>query len=215
MSSSTADREAIIAAYDALDAAAERVVGLDCEALTTKEWLALLARCEKVHRRIPAAEHPMINCLGRQATAEELGGKLSHAIAEATLITRAEASRRIKEAADLGPRHALTGEPLEPVLAATAAAQREGALGTGQVAVIRKFRRSRRTASSLPLSTAAMTLGSASWSYGASCPMNGRSGTAWTATQIRCSISCGLETGTGPGVSFPSPQKPAHSGFQR
>ncbi|MFW3115019.1 hypothetical protein MHAE_14774, partial [Mycobacterium haemophilum DSM 44634] len=33
----------------------------------------------------------------------------------------------------------MTGEPLPPVLAATAAAQRQGKLGAGQVAVIRKF----------------------------------------------------------------------------
>ncbi|WP_142281893.1 DUF222 domain-containing protein, partial [Mycobacterium sp. IEC1808] len=134
-SSSVGDREAITAAFDALDVAMDTVVGLDCEALTTTEWLALLARCEKVRRRLPAVEHPMINCLARQATAEELGGKLSHAIAEAALITRAEASRRVNEAADLGPRHGLTGERLAPVLAATAAAQRAGELGTGQVAV--------------------------------------------------------------------------------
>jgi hypothetical protein len=107
--------------------------------LTTPEHLALLERFEKMRRRIPALEHPVINAVARQATTEELGGKLSHAVAEATLITRAEASRRIKEAADLGPRHGLTGEPLAPVLAATAAAQREGKLGSGQVAVIRKF----------------------------------------------------------------------------
>jgi hypothetical protein len=88
---------------------------------------------------LPAIEHPLINNLARQATAEELGGKLSHAIAEWTLTSRAEASRRIKEAADLGSRRGLTGEPLAPMLATTAAAQREGKLGSGQVAVIRKF----------------------------------------------------------------------------
>ena len=54
-------------------------------------------------------------------------------------ITRAEASRRIHEAADLGERRALNGEPLEPVLAATAQAQRNGDLGAGHVAVIRSF----------------------------------------------------------------------------
>jgi hypothetical protein len=81
----------------------------------------------------------VINSLDRQATPAELGGNLAHAIAEWTLISRAEASRRVKEAADLGPRHALTGEPLAPVLAATAAAQRQGTLGAGQVAVIRRF----------------------------------------------------------------------------
>ncbi|MCA2246151.1 DUF222 domain-containing protein, partial [Mycobacterium sp. WUMAC-067] len=50
-----------------------------------------------------------------------------------------EAGRRVTEAADLGPRHGLTGEPLPPVLAATAAAQARGELGAGHIAVIRRF----------------------------------------------------------------------------
>ncbi|OBI45549.1 HNH endonuclease signature motif containing protein [Mycobacterium sp. E796] len=139
MSSGSGDREALSAALDRWDADFETVAAFDCEALTTREHLALLERFERMRRRIPSLEHPIINSVARQATAEELGGKLSHAIAEATLITRAEASRRISEAAELGPRHGLTGERLAPVLPATAAAQREGSLGTGQVAVIRKF----------------------------------------------------------------------------
>jgi hypothetical protein len=60
-------------------------------------------------------------------------------LANRLLITRGEAPRRIHEAADLGPRHALTGEPLEPVLPATAEAQRSGGIGAGQVAVVRNF----------------------------------------------------------------------------
>jgi hypothetical protein len=138
-STEVVDREAITAAFDNLDAALDGVLGLDFDALTTPERLALLERCERVRRRLPAVEHGLINQLARQATPEELGGKLSHALAEWTLISRAEAARRIREAADLGPRHALTGEALPPVLAATAAAQREGTLGSGQVAVIRRF----------------------------------------------------------------------------
>jgi Domain of unknown function (DUF222) len=114
-------------------------VRIELEALTTPERLALLERCARIRRRLPAVEHPLINQVARQATPVELGGKLWHAIAEWTLTSRAEASRRIHEAADLGPRHALTGQPLAPVLAATAAAQHDGKLGTGQVAVIRRF----------------------------------------------------------------------------
>ncbi|BBX61430.1 hypothetical protein MSAS_06040 [Mycobacterium saskatchewanense] len=133
------DREAITAAFDALDAAMDRVADLDFDTLTTPEWFAFLERCERVRRRLPVPEHQLINNLGRQATAEELGGKLSHAIAERTLISRSEAARRIKEAGDLGPRRGLTGEPLPPVLAGAAAAQRAGELGAGQIAVIRKF----------------------------------------------------------------------------
>ncbi len=138
-SSGVVGREALSAAFDTIEAALDQAVGVDCDAFATRDLLDLLERCERVRRRIPAVEHPLINNLARQAAAEELGGKLSHAIAEATLISRAEAGRRIKAAADLGPRRGLTGEPMEPVLAHTAAAQREGALGPAQVAVIRKF----------------------------------------------------------------------------
>jgi len=133
------DREALSAAFDTINAAFDELIGYDCDALATPEQLALLERCETVRRRLPAIEHPLINNLARQATAEELGGKLSHAIAEWTLTSRAEAARRIREAVDLGPRRGLTGEPLAPVLAATAAEQRKGTLGPGQVTVIRKF----------------------------------------------------------------------------
>jgi hypothetical protein len=133
------DRDAITAAFDAVDAAVDAMAALSFDALTTREWLALLERCERVRRRLPAVEHPLINQLARQATPEELGGKLSHAIAEWTLISRAEAARRIREAADLGERRGLTGEPLAPAMAATAAAQRQGKLGAGQVTVIRRF----------------------------------------------------------------------------
>ncbi|MGA7050695.1 MAG: DUF222 domain-containing protein, partial [Mycobacterium sp.] len=135
----SSSREEIVAVFDALDAELDRLSGLSFDALTTPERLTLLERCERVRRRLPAVEHPLINQLARQATAEELGGKLSHAIAEWTLTSRAEANRRIHEAADLGPRHGLTGEPLAPALAAAAAAQRDGKLGDGQVAVIRRF----------------------------------------------------------------------------
>jgi hypothetical protein len=129
----------VTAAVDQLNAAVGVVAALHVDALTTPEHFALLESIEAVRRRLPAAEHASINHLARQATPEELGGKLSHALAERLLISRAEAARRIREAADLGERHGLTGEPLPPLMAATAAAQRAGALGAGQVAVIRRF----------------------------------------------------------------------------
>jgi hypothetical protein len=133
------DREAITAAVDALNAAVDTVTEMNVDALTTPEHFALLESIEGARRRLPAAEHASINHLAQQATPEELGGKLSHTLAEWMLISRAEAGRRIREAADLGERHGLTGEPLPPMMAATAAAQRDGRLGAGQVAVIRRF----------------------------------------------------------------------------
>src|SRR5215469_15819268 len=97
-SSGAVDREAVTAAFDVLDAAFDGVAGLGFDALTTHDCLVLLERCERWRRRLPVPEHQLINQLARQATAEELGGKLSHKVAEWALISRAEASRRIKEA---------------------------------------------------------------------------------------------------------------------
>ena len=127
-SSGDVSREALSAAFDTIEAALDKAVGVNCDAFATRDALDFLERCERVRRRIPAVEHPLINHLARHAAPEDLGGRLSHAIAEATLIGRPEAARRIKVAVDLGPRHGLTGEPMAPVLAHTAAAQREGAL---------------------------------------------------------------------------------------
>jgi hypothetical protein len=92
-----------------------------------------------VVRKLQAPSHQLINQLGEQGDSAEFGGKLSWALADRLHITRAEAGRRIAEAADLGPRRALTGEPLSPILPATAAAQRDGAIGADHVAVIRRF----------------------------------------------------------------------------
>jgi hypothetical protein len=72
-----------------------------------------LERIETVARMLPALAHELINQLGAQATRTELGGTLACALCEWLHIDRGEAARRIHQAADLGPRRALTGEPLE------------------------------------------------------------------------------------------------------
>src|ERR1700728_5463201 len=135
----SSDREEVVGVFDALRAGFKRALDLRCNALTTPERLALLQSCEEIRRLLPAVEHPLINQLSEQADATELGGRLPGALANRLRITRGEASRRIHEAADLGERKAITGEPLPPKLEATAAAQRAGDIGAGHVAVIRGF----------------------------------------------------------------------------
>ena len=135
----SSSREEVVEVLDALAAAMTRALDLRFDALTTPEWLRILERLEGVRRQQPAIEHALINQLAAHAEATELGGKLPAALADRLRISRAEASRRIHEAADLGERRALNGEPLPPVLPATAAAQRHGQLGAGHVAVIRAF----------------------------------------------------------------------------
>ena len=135
----SSSREEVVEVLDALEADYKRALDLTFDVLTTPERLAVLERFEGFRRRQPAIEHALINQLAAQAEASELGGKLAPALADRLRISRAEASRRIHEAADLGERRALNGEPLPPVLPATAAAQRHGELGAGHVAVIRSF----------------------------------------------------------------------------
>ncbi|OBH08142.1 HNH endonuclease signature motif containing protein [Mycobacterium sp. E1747] len=132
-------REEIVEVIDALDDDAERLCELSFDVLTTPERLRALERVERVARMLRTPQHALINQLSAQASAEELGGSLRVGLAEGLRITKAEAGRRIAEAAELGPRWALTGEPLAPLLCATAAGQRAGLIGDGHVKVIRGF----------------------------------------------------------------------------
>jgi hypothetical protein len=135
----SSSREEIVDVFDALEADYKRALDLTFDVLTTPERLRVLERWEQMRRWQPAVEHALINQLAEQADPTELGGKLPSALADRLRISRAEASRRIQEAADLGQRRALNGEQLPPVLPATAEAQRNGDIGAGHVAVIRSF----------------------------------------------------------------------------
>ncbi|BBZ70013.1 HNH endonuclease signature motif containing protein [Mycobacterium paraseoulense] len=133
------DREAIQHDVDALRAVVSRFQGHSYDPLTNPERLRLLEMFECETRRLQVPSHQLINQVAEQADSAELGGKLSWALADRLHITRGEASRRVAEAAELGPRRALSGEPLAPVLPATAAAQRDGAIGSDHVAMIRRL----------------------------------------------------------------------------
>jgi Domain of unknown function (DUF222)/HNH endonuclease len=135
----SSSREEVVEVLDALEAGYKRALDLTFDVLTAPERLRVLERWEQLRRWHPAVEHRLINQLAEQADPTELGGKLPAALANRLRISRAEASRRIHEAADLGERRAVNGEPLPPVLEATAEAQRNGELGAGHVAVIRSF----------------------------------------------------------------------------
>jgi hypothetical protein len=128
--------EEIVEVFNALDTDLDRLCELSFDVFTTPERLRAMERLERVARRPRAPQHALINQLDAQASEEELGGTLRVALADRLRITKAEAARRIAEAEDLGERRALTGEPLAPQLAATAAAQRDGLIGDGHVNVI-------------------------------------------------------------------------------
>jgi hypothetical protein len=106
---------------------------------STAERAAAAFAWETFTRRCPAVQHRLVAALA-QVPAEDLGEtSLAAALATLLRISRKDANRRIGQAKDLGPRSALTGQALDPVLPHTAAAQRRGAIGAEHVTIIRTF----------------------------------------------------------------------------
>ncbi|MBV8965216.1 MAG: HNH endonuclease, partial [Mycobacteriaceae bacterium] len=132
---SSAAFEKVRAVFDALAERAEQAAELMSTAEHT-DWLELV---ETLGRMLPALGHEHINELAEHATCEELGASLPRALADRLRISRGEATRRIEEAADLGPRRAFNGEALPPKLEYTAAAQCDGQISAEQVRLIRGF----------------------------------------------------------------------------
>jgi Domain of unknown function (DUF222) len=97
-------------------------------------------RLEHGYRAQPAVDHQLIHQLTAQATPAELGANSwPKVLSEALRISTDEAKRRIKQAELLGPRTAMTGEPLPPTLPNVAAAQARGQIGSEHVRTIEKF----------------------------------------------------------------------------
>lgn len=102
-----------------LEACAERMCELIFDAQSTAGLLRIVDTMHRVARKLQVPGHAVINQLRMQATGQELGGTVSSALADRLRITKPDADRLVAEAADLGPRRALTGQPLAPLLPAT------------------------------------------------------------------------------------------------
>ena len=136
----TPDVEAVLCALDELEVAWDKLASLPVQALGAERVLDVLNRLETHRRRQPATENALLVHLQSQCAAKEMGAKSWRAVLSQRLgISGSDAGRRLAEAAQLGPRRAVTGEPLEPQLPGTAAAQARGEIGTEHVAVIRGF----------------------------------------------------------------------------
>ncbi len=134
------DREEILATYAEWEAVSAKVAALSLDALTHTELLELQHRREMVARSVPAVDHQIINRLAAEADPKALGGtSLADVLSTRLRISKGEATKRIKQAELLGPQQTLTGEPLAPKLANTAAAQARGEIGPEHVRIIEKF----------------------------------------------------------------------------
>ena len=132
-----AETLAVVARWEQAQA---NMAGLCFAGLTAAEVLAIQKRLEHGYRAQPAVDHQLIHQLTAQATPAELGANSwPKVLSEALRISTDEAKRRIKQAELLGPRTAMTGEPLPPTLPNVAAAQARGQIGSEHVRTIEKF----------------------------------------------------------------------------
>jgi len=133
------DRDAVLAVVDRYRAAVTELVNLRLDALGAADLFAVLEATETGRCQTPVIEHRAINRIAAQATPEQIGRSLKTTLATRLRIRPGAARRRIADAEMLGAHATLSGQPLGPVWAATAAAQRAGQLNTDQVAEIGRF----------------------------------------------------------------------------
>ncbi|NTY61068.1 HNH endonuclease signature motif containing protein [Mycolicibacterium sphagni] len=125
----------IDAVLGALDDVVGELATVDLLTLPAPYRFAVLERMETAQRRLVAVSHAGV------ARLERFEGcpKLPNALADVLRVSPTEARRRIKDAAQLAPRTALTGELLPPVLSETAKAWQAGHLDGEHLEVIQKF----------------------------------------------------------------------------
>ena len=111
-----------------------------CDAVSHRELVELLAELTTVARSIPALEHRVLNRLVAEIEPHRLGeSSWTTVLTTALRISGKDAKHRLRDAAVLGPRRAMTGEPLAPLWEATAAAQARGLIGAEHVEIIATF----------------------------------------------------------------------------
>lgn len=130
--------EAVAAAFAAYDAACKQLVGLDFTQLTPAVLLDVQSRREHAARITANVDHRILAALQAQTTPKEIGARTwAEVLMIRMQLSKTEANQRIAEAADLGPRCAIDGQPLEPVLPNTAQALADGAINRCHVDEIR------------------------------------------------------------------------------
>ncbi|MGO4442899.1 HNH endonuclease signature motif containing protein [Mycobacterium sp. 2YAF39] len=126
-------------AMAALRTAHESLAACELDMLTHRELLTMLDDLETLTCLLPTQWHRALARLQAETTPKELGAKSwRQVLAIRWRISTSEAGRRLDEAALLGPRRTLTGEPLEPVLPCTASAQARGLINGEHVEKIRE-----------------------------------------------------------------------------
>jgi hypothetical protein len=124
-------------AADALRSVVDGLLSTELAALPGVEVTALLTDLEVQRRRLEAVDQRLVAEAAERGLAGEYGRTSTADLLVALLrVSPAEARARVVRAQDLGPRRALSGEPLAALLPVAAAAVRTGEISAAHVAVI-------------------------------------------------------------------------------
>ena len=131
--------EAVRTAVATLRAAHQVLADCEIDTLTKGELVSVLDDLETLSCQLPTQSQRLLARLQTEVTPREMGAKSWKDVLRIRWrISTAEASRRLAEAAELGPRRSLTGDRLEPLLSATAGAQAQGAINPEHTRAIRE-----------------------------------------------------------------------------
>ncbi|WP_157521367.1 DUF222 domain-containing protein, partial [Mycobacterium sp. ACS4331] len=116
MTPALATGEDVLNALADVAAAQERLAALPVDGLTATEVLHVLDVRQKLAWADAAVDHKLITRL-QECGPDELGGDtVAKVLTHRLRIPAEEARQRVADAEVLGPRRAMTGEVLEPVL---------------------------------------------------------------------------------------------------
>jgi len=127
-------------ALGSLRAAVDSLLAADLSRLSQDELLDTLRGLDTEARAIAAVQHR----LTAEVAARNVAGELKYCdmaslLAATLLLTRGQANNRVNAAELLAPRVSLLGEPLPPVLPATAAALTDRRISPAHTGVIRQL----------------------------------------------------------------------------
>ncbi|MET0450424.1 MAG: DUF222 domain-containing protein [Mycobacterium sp.] len=129
----------VMAVREAVEGLRVALADCDVQAMTHTEVFAVLDELETLSCQLPTHWHRGLARLQTDTSSQQWGAKSWRDVLTVRWrLSPTEASRRLTEAAVLGPRRTLIGEPLEPLLPATAAAQELGVITAEHVTALRK-----------------------------------------------------------------------------
>ncbi|HKC28546.1 MAG TPA: DUF222 domain-containing protein [Jatrophihabitans sp.] len=135
--SDLAQQQTASGAVAALEAAVDGLLAMPLTGFAGPDVTALVQAVEVQRRRLEAVDQQLVaEAVQRGIAGEYARTSPTDLLVSLLRVTPAEARARVRRAEDLGPRLALSGEPLEPLLPATAAAVRAGEISPGHVRAI-------------------------------------------------------------------------------